>query len=122
MAKLIEKAEQNMKGITTRTTSQSKKKDWEIVRATATVLKIAYATKWDHQAFETMANRMEERVDAYFETKGEAGEILQIDEKLCSKVTEALKFEKKLKEMAGAGAATTLTLSDETAFTQIVAD
>ncbi|KAE9393709.1 hypothetical protein BT96DRAFT_999227 [Gymnopus androsaceus JB14] len=123
MQKMMEKAESNIKGITSVTTSQAKKKDWEIMRAATLVTMNTFTAKWEHQAFQTMAGRMEERVDRFLQARGEAGEILQIDEeKLCSKITEALerKFEAKLAEMAGVSSS--LKLSDETAFTQIVAD
>ncbi|KAE9387478.1 hypothetical protein BT96DRAFT_948330 [Gymnopus androsaceus JB14] len=114
LTKMIDKAEQNAKNITLTTTSQTKKKDWEIMHAATIVISNAFTAKWEHQAFETMAARMEERVDGYFEARDE--------EQLCLRVTEAIwrRFEAKLTEMVGV--ATTLTLNNETTFTQIVAD
>ncbi|KAE9391733.1 hypothetical protein BT96DRAFT_945163 [Gymnopus androsaceus JB14] len=117
MLKIIEKADQNIKGITLSTTSQSKRKDWELIRVATLVARDVFAAKWDHQAFDNMATCMEKRVDMHFQTKGETGKILQIDEdKLCLRVTRALekRFNAKLAKMAGAAA--TLTLSDETSF------
>ena len=92
------------------------------MRAATLVAMNTFTMRWEHQAFETMAGCMEERVNG-LQARGEAGEILQIDEeKLHLKVTEALerKFEAKLAEMAGVSSL--LKLSDETAFTLIVVD
>ncbi|KAE9393568.1 hypothetical protein BT96DRAFT_943824 [Gymnopus androsaceus JB14] len=123
LLKVIEKAGTNMKVITSVTTSQAKKKDWEMIHAAAIVTMNAFTAKGEHQAFESMAGRMEEQVEGFLQSRGEVGEIFTIDEeKLCLRVTGVLeeKFENKLAEMAGL--ATMIKLSDETAFMQIVAD
>ncbi|KAE9408504.1 hypothetical protein BT96DRAFT_932715 [Gymnopus androsaceus JB14] len=73
MMQILEKAEHNIKGVTVTTTSQAKKKDWEIMQAATLGARNTFVMKWEHQAFNTMAKQMEGQFDDYFQTKGAYG-------------------------------------------------